>query len=101
MVGALCIAVGRRPDAVCGKPHVDLAKILFAAEQITNPKETCLMVGDRLTTDVAFGNAAGCQSMLALSGIEGLADVEKALKEGNTALIPDYVAESLAVFLPR
>jgi 4-nitrophenyl phosphatase len=100
MVAALSVAAGRRPDAVCGKPHVDMANILFAAEGIKKPKETCLMIGDRLTTDVAFGNAAGCQSMLVLSGIEGLADVHRAEAEGNTALMPDYVADSLAVFLP-
>lgn len=101
MVGALCIAAGRRPDAVCGKPNVDMAKILFAAEHIENAKETCIMVGDRLTTDVAFGNGAGCQSMLVLSGIEGLKDVEKAEAEGNTVMVPDYIADSLAVFLPQ
>lgn len=100
MVSALCTAVGKRPDAVCGKPHKDMANILFAAEGVTNPREECIMIGDRLTTDVAFGNAAGCQSMLVLSGAEGLADVEEAEKQGRTALVPKYVAESLACFLP-
>lgn len=101
MVNALCTAVGKRPDAVCGKPNVDMATILFEAEGIQNPREDCIMIGDRLTTDVAFGNAAGCQSMLVLSGIEGLADVEAAEKSGNTELVPNYIADSLASFLPE
>lgn len=101
MVGALSIAAGRRPDAVCGKPNVDMAKIFFAAEQIDDAKETCIMIGDRLTTDVAFGNGAGCQSMLVLSGIEGMADVEKAEAEGNAVMVPDYIADSLASLLPE
>ncbi|KAG5471453.1 hypothetical protein LSCM1_01542 [Leishmania martiniquensis] len=100
LVSALCTAAGKRPDAVCGKPHEDMAKILFEAEGITNPREECIMIGDRLTTDVMFGNAAGCLSMLVLSGVEGVADVEEATRQGKTALIPDYVGESLACLLP-
>jgi 4-nitrophenyl phosphatase len=99
MVAALRTSIGRAPDAVCGKPVVDMANILFAAEGIKNPKEECIMIGDRLTTDVAFGNAAGCKTMLVLSGIEGLADVHRAEAEGNTLMVPDYVADSLACFL--
>ncbi|CAJ1011030.1 putative Haloacid dehalogenase-like hydrolase/HAD-hyrolase-like/Mitochondrial PGP phosphatase [Leishmania naiffi] len=100
IVSALCTAVGRRPDTVCGKPNEDMGRILFKAEGITNPRDECIMIGDRLTTDVAFGNATGCQSMLVLSGIEGMADVEEAEKQGKTELVPNYVGESLACFLP-
>lgn len=101
MVGPLATASGRTPDAVCGKPNVDMATILFEAEGITDPKESCLMIGDRLTTDVAFGNGAGCQSMLVLSGAEGLEDVAAAEAAGRKELLPDYVTDSLASFLPQ
>ncbi|KAG5497683.1 hypothetical protein JKF63_03949 [Porcisia hertigi] len=100
MVSALCTAVGKRPDAVCGKPNIDMANLLFEAEGIKRPKGECIMIGDRLTTDVAFGNAAGCQSMLVLSGVEGVAEVEEAERQGKTELLPNYIAESLACFLP-
>lgn len=102
IVSALCKAVGRRPDIICGKPFVDMAEAFMSAEGIsrTDAKERCLMVGDRLTTDVAFGNAAGMSSMLVLSGAESLKDVEKAVEEGQKELIPDYVGNSLADFLP-
>ncbi|RNF00196.1 4-nitrophenyl phosphatase [Trypanosoma rangeli] len=99
MVSALSTVSGRSPDAVCGKPYVDMAKILFEEEGITDPQE-CLMVGDRLTTDMAFGNAAGCRTMLVLTGAESLDDVRKAEQAGHTSLLPDFIAPSLSVFLP-
>ncbi|RNF15650.1 P-nitrophenylphosphatase [Trypanosoma conorhini] len=97
MVSALRIVSGRSPDAVCGKPYVDMAKILFEAEGITDPQQ-CLMVGDRLTTDVAFGNAAGCKTMLVLSGAEKMDDVREAERGGHVSLLPDFIAPSLSIF---
>lgn len=99
IVSALATVSGRRPDVVCGKPHVDMAKILFEAEGITDPQR-CLMVGDRLTTDVAFGNAAGCKTMFVLSGAETMDNVMQAERCNDLALLPDFIAASLAVFLP-
>ncbi|CCW65516.1 unnamed protein product [Phytomonas sp. EM1] len=100
MVRAVAIASGREPDAVCGKPRIDMAAVLFAKEEIADARASCLMVGDRLTTDVAFGNAAGCQTMLVLSGVEGMRDIERAKRERRSELLPDYVADSLACFIP-
>ena len=99
MVNAVATCAGCTPDVICGKPFVDMAKILFANKHISNPSETCLMIGDRLTTDIAFGNAAGCKTMLVLSGIEGMREIEKAKAEGNVHMLPHYIADSLAVFL--
>ncbi|KEG09062.1 P-nitrophenylphosphatase [Trypanosoma grayi] len=99
MVCALSTVSGRTPAVVCGKPHVDMAKALFEAEGITDPRE-CLMVGDRLTTDIAFGNAAGCRTMLVLSGAETLDDVARAERSGNVDMLPEFIAPSLTVFLP-
>ncbi|CCW69618.1 unnamed protein product [Phytomonas sp. Hart1] len=100
MVRAVETVSGRNPDAVCGKPSVDMASILFAEEGIVNARESCLMIGDRLITDIAFGNAAGCQTMLVLSGVEGMSDIEKAKKEKRNDLLPDYIGDSLACFIP-
>ncbi|EKG06037.1 p-nitrophenylphosphatase, putative [Trypanosoma cruzi] len=99
MVSALRTVSGRSPDFVCGKPHVDMAKVLFEAEGITDPQQ-CLMVGDRLTTDIAFGNAAGCKTMLVLSGAEKMDRVRQAERDGHVSLLPDFIAPSLAIFLP-
>lgn len=102
IVQALCTAVGRTPDMICGKPFIDMAQAFMTAENIPpeSAKESCLMIGDRLTTDVAFGNAAGMSSMLVLSGAEDMKDLLIAAEGGKKHLIPDYVGNSLADFLP-
>lgn len=101
MISAICTAVGRRPDMICGKPFPAMGEAFMEAEHITNPKETCLMIGDRLTTDVAFGNTVGASSMLVLSGAETMEDVEAAIKADNKVLIPDYIGNCLGDFLPK
>lgn len=95
MINAINTVSGMKPDVVCGKPHLHMARILFEAEGIVDPRR-CLMIGDRLTTDIAFGNAAGCQTMLVLSGCEGISDVARAAADGNVGHIPHFVAPSLA-----
>ncbi|EPY24608.1 4-nitrophenyl phosphatase [Strigomonas culicis] len=96
MISSLATVSGVAPAAVCGKPNTDLARILFAAEGVTDPRRQCMMVGDRLTTDIAFGNGADCQTMFVLSGAETMDDVARAAAAGQTALLPTYVADSLA-----
>lgn len=54
-------------------------------------EETC-MVGDRLDTDVAFGNAAGLRTILVLTGVCTEADVAVA----SDAQRPDYVVPAFA-----
>jgi 4-nitrophenyl phosphatase len=83
------VATGRRPDYLCGKPEVTMMEILFQNEKVEDPKR-CLMVGDRLTTDVAFGKQAGTQTLLVLSGCEQESDIK------SSGITPDFVAPSLA-----
>ncbi len=65
----------RRPEVICGKPN---EQILIAAENKTGIKrENLLMVGDRLTTDIAIG-AHGVRTALVLSGEATLEDVPDA-----------------------
>ena len=65
----------RRPEVICGKPN---EQILIAAEHKTGfSRENLLMVGDRLTTDIAIG-AHGIRTALVLSGEATLEDVPTA-----------------------
>lgn len=65
----------RRPQVICGKPN---EQILVAAENKTGFKrENLLMVGDRLTTDIAIG-AHGIKTALVLSGEATMEDVPSA-----------------------
>ena len=77
---------GRRPDVVCGKPE---EQILIAAEQRTGfSREHLLMVGDRLTTDIAIGQW-GVKTCLVLSGEARKEDIPGA------PIAPTYVFPTL------
>jgi 4-nitrophenyl phosphatase len=86
LVRALETASGRLPDAVCGKPDPLLLRLLCEREGLDPSR--CLMVGDRLSTDVAFGQSCGCKTLLVFSGCEGLDDVKR------TGIQPDFYANS-------
>jgi 4-nitrophenyl phosphatase len=88
VVGAVAATADREPEAVLGKPSPTARRIV--TERLALPPEDCLVVGDRLDTDVALGAAAGMETALVLSGVATRADAEAA----DPA--PDHVFESLA-----
>uniref|UniRef100_A0A914I503 Uncharacterized protein n=1 Tax=Globodera rostochiensis TaxID=31243 RepID=A0A914I503_GLORO len=59
-----------------------------------DPRRT-LMVGDRLNTDVKFGNDHGLRTMLVLSGCHGVDDILDSQMQGRDDLLPDFYANSL------
>lgn len=87
IVGALARTVGREPDAVLGKPS-DVALDL-ALDRLGVPADECLIVGDRLDTDLAMGARAGMTTVLVLTGIASRDDVP----DGDDR--PDYVIDGL------
>lgn len=101
MIASIATAVGRAPDLVCGKPYTAMAEALIQMEGVKDPKKTCLAVGDRLTTDVAFGNRAGASTVLVLSGAESMEDVNGAIKDDRKDFIPTYILNSIADFIPK
>jgi len=88
VVGALAATVGRDPDAVLGKPSE--AALEFALDRLGLSPAECLVVGDRLGTDVALGERAGMTTALVLSGVTDADEVARSDVE------PDYVLDSLA-----
>ena len=87
MIGAVEGVTGREPDAVLGKPSETMVET--ATEAVGAEPDECLVVGDRLETDILMGERAGMTTVLVLSGVtdrETLAasDVE-----------PDHVVDSL------
>ncbi|KAF1794791.1 Nitrophenylphosphatase-like domain [Phytophthora cactorum] len=80
------------PEAVCGKPSQDLLQTIIATYKL-DPSRTC-MVGDRLSTDIEFGNAGGLNTLLVLTGItheSELGSIENALH------VPDHYVDSVDV----
>lgn len=92
--GAILAAIEAATDVqpiITGKPLP--AMMYTALEKLgTEPEET-LVVGDRLETDIAAGQAAGCKTALVLSGVssrqQGLA----------WQPAPDFIVEDLAALL--
>jgi 4-nitrophenyl phosphatase len=74
--------------AVAGKPYPYLLEL--ARERLGTSKEATYVVGDRLETDIAGGQALGCPTALVLSGVSTLAQAQ--------AWRPriDLIAENLA-----
>ncbi len=81
-------ATGRGADVVVGKPHRPI--IDMAAERLGLPIDALCMIGDRLYTDIAMGQAAPIRTALVLSGETKTRDL------AESPFKPDYVFENLA-----
>lgn len=84
-----------------GKPGQNMAKILIKQFNV-DPQRT-LMIGDRCNTDILFGNRAGFTTLLVLTGISTLLDIEKmkqSEEKDQQDLIPDYYIDALGDLLP-
>ncbi|PVZ70260.1 HAD-IIA family hydrolase [Pelagibaculum spongiae] len=66
LLGAIEISTNQKPKIV-GKPEA--AMIHFACKKAGVNPEQAIMIGDYLYTDIAAANAAGCKSVLLLTGI--------------------------------
>lgn len=88
IIGAIAGVVEREPDRILGKPSTVAAKA--ALERLSHPAAECLVVGDRLNTDIRMGEQAGMQTALVRSGVTD----ERRLAESDVT--PDYVIDSVA-----
>jgi glycerol 3-phosphatase-2 len=89
LVAAVAHAVGRRPDAMAGKPETPL--LVEALRRCGHSHG--LMIGDRLDTDVRGGSAAGLATLMVLTGVHGVAD----LLGAKGPDVPDYIGVDLGV----
>jgi phosphoglycolate/pyridoxal phosphate phosphatase family enzyme len=90
-VAALEYATSRKAILI-GKPEQLLLTTIFDA----NPdlqRGRSIMIGDRLDTDIEFGNRGGLMTMLVLSGTTSL----DGLKADRSGVRPALVADSVAV----
>lgn len=88
VVNAVAGAAETEPTAVLGKPARVTAELALA--RLGVPADECLLVGDRLNTDVAMGERAGMETAVVLTG----ATDDDALAAADVA--PDHVLDSLA-----
>jgi len=80
-------------EVVVGKPSPIMARTVLDLLQL--PPARCLMIGDRLETDIAMGIEAGMATALTLTG----ATDRRMLAASSTR--PDFVIESIADLCPR
>ncbi|KAI6220812.1 NipSnap protein K02D10.1 [Aphelenchoides fujianensis] len=90
-------AVSGRESTIFGKPHSAMFEYIRRRFKI-DPKRT-LMVGDRLDTDILFGNRNRIDTLLVLTGIHSLADVQQAEAATRLGEVPRFYAPSVRVFV--
>jgi len=85
----LRFALGRDPLST-GKPSKTMLDCVRAKHDF-DPTRT-IMVGDRLNTDIMFGQGGGLSTLLVLTGITKLAEITG---PNPSQIVPEYVTESL------
>lgn len=88
IIAAIEACTNVRCEINVGKPSPIMAQSISTMLQL--PPAACLMVGDRLMTDIAMGATAGMDTLLVLTGDSSRADLATAPHQ------PTYVAASLA-----
>ncbi len=87
VLNAVCGVLDHDPEAVLGKPSATACDLVLDA--LGHAPEDCLVVGDRLDTDIALGADAGMTTALVLTGVTDRDEVT------DSPYAPDYVLESL------
>lgn len=83
----------RTPDAVLGKPSTTARRLVEA--RLDCAPTDCLVVGDRLDTDIALGNRADMTTVLVTTGVTDRREVDAAV-DGQPEYRPDHVIDTLA-----
>ena len=86
-VGAIQ-GMGFDPEEIVGKPSSVAAEIAMEVAGTTDPGD-CLVIGDRLETDILMANRAGMDSALVMTGVE----TKKSLEASEVN--PTYVFDDL------
>jgi len=91
MIGAVEGATGKHVEVIVGKPSDIMIQV--AVEAMGLRPQDCLLVGDRLETDMVMGKKAGMATALVLTGVTNRETLR------NSSFQPDYVWESVAEML--
>ncbi len=86
-IAALQHITGRQVEVLAGKPSSLIVEV--ALERLGLPPERCLMVGDRLETDIRMGQQAGMWTAVTLTGASGRTDAKRLQPP------PDFIVENL------
>lgn len=87
MLAALEACTGARAEAIVGKPSTHM--IATVLQRLGVAATDSAMIGDRLHTDVAMGQAVGAAGVLVLSGATSAGELN------DSSVRPDYVLRSI------
>jgi arabinose operon protein AraL len=90
-IAALEYLSGRKVELVAGKPSPLIIEV--ALTMLGLPASKCLLVGDRLDTDIRMGVEAGMQTALVLTGVSSRLDLN------STIYQPDLILNDLSEML--
>lgn len=82
---------GRKLELLAGKPSELMVQV--AMQRMGLPPERCLMVGDRLETDIRMGQNAGMRTAVVLSG------ASSAAQAGSFTPPPDFILTNVGELL--
>ncbi|KAK9681419.1 hypothetical protein RND81_10G000900 [Saponaria officinalis] len=97
MVSAVCGSTEKEPIVV-GKPSTFLMDFLLKKFN-TDTSRMC-MIGDRLDTDILFGQRAGCKTLLVLSGVTTLSKLLDPANSIHPDVYTDKVSDLLELLGP-
>jgi len=93
IIGALEGCTGKKVELIVGKPSSLIVEA--ALDRLGLPASQCLMVGDRLETDILMGKEVGLATALVLTGVTSRGALE------ISSIQPDYVLDSVEDLLPH
>ena len=91
-IAALEHITGRKLELLAGKPSTLIMQV--ALDRLGSPPDRCMMIGDRLETDMFMGQQAGMKTAVVLTGASRREDVARMTRP------PDFVLENIGA-LPR
>lgn len=95
VIAALESCTGVKCEANVGKPNKLMAELVFSLTNLT--ADECVIVGDRLYTDIAMGHAAGMDSALVFTG----ETTKEMLDSADSQSHPTYVLENVREIFAR
>ncbi|KAL1116277.1 hypothetical protein AAG570_005772 [Ranatra chinensis] len=99
--GAFIAAIetgSQRKANIVGKPESFIIDTVLKGSGF-DPKRT-VMLGDRCNTDIHFGNSGGMLTILVLSGVTSLKELNEYKAQGQTHLLPTFYTNSIADLMP-
>ena len=92
MIAAIEACTNTKVEAVVGKPSLYMAQAVLRLLDL--PPDRCLMVGDRLETDVLMGLNAGMSAALTLTGATSFAEAQA------SPIKPTFIIQQLGDLIP-